>query len=138
MWYWLMLAALCLALEIATGTLALLFAALGAGVAALLAWLGDGGEALQIVVFALGAVAGTLVARLRLRHQPPPAADNPALGQEVSACQLPGPAGRLRVRWRGTEWPARLADPEKAPAVTDGGLLTIVATEGSTLVVAPR
>lgn len=133
MWTWLILAAVLLAVEMLTGTFALLFAGVGALVAALLAYLVADSLTGQIAIFALASVAGTVLAWHRLKHKRslPMAAEE--LGQEVVVVELPDAMGRLRVRYRGSEWPARLG--QEGLQVQEGSLLVVLAQEGSLLVV---
>jgi membrane protein implicated in regulation of membrane protease activity len=60
-----------------------------------------------------------------------------AIGQPVEVVpeQIPG---QLRVRYRGTEWVARLANPTGNASVAPGDILVIQGREGSTLLVTPR
>jgi membrane protein implicated in regulation of membrane protease activity len=133
MWTWLVLAGILLALEMMTGTLALLFAGAGALAAAALAYAMPDSLALQIIVFALATVSGTVLAwrRLLARKAGPGAAES--AGQLVVAAGPADAQGQLRVKYRGSEWPARLAG-----AVTEvkaGETLVLLAQEGSLLVV---
>jgi membrane protein implicated in regulation of membrane protease activity len=134
MWFWLILAGILLAVEITTGTLALLFAGAGAAVAALLAYFAPESLALQICVFALSTVIGAIVAWQRLKRQRSADADKGTeFGQEVEVATLPDAGGHLRVRYRGSEWPARLANRDLT--VETRQHLRVVAQEGSLLVV---
>ena len=138
MWAWLILAAVLLAVEMMTGTLALLFVSLGALVAALLAYVLPDSLATQISVFAIATGAGTVIGwrRIQLQRAQAPADPNASveeLGQQVEVLTLPDARAHLRVRYRGSEWVARLAN--NSLAVETGMLLTIVAQESSTLIV---
>jgi membrane protein implicated in regulation of membrane protease activity len=138
MWAWLILAAVLLAVEMMTGTLALLFVSLGALVAALLAYILPDSLAAQISVFAFATVAGTVIAWRRIQSQRAKAPADPnasieELGQQVEVVALPDAQAHLRVRYRGCEWAARLAN--KDLPVQTGMLLTIVAQESSMLIV---
>lgn len=134
MWTWLIVAGILLVLEMTMGTFALLFAGVGALVAALLAYLFPDYLAIQIVVFALATVAGVLVAwkRLRKNRRNAPAAASESEGQTVVVVQEPDAQGALRVRYRGTEWPGRLV--REGVAVKVGDVLVVVGQEGSILV----
>jgi membrane protein implicated in regulation of membrane protease activity len=134
MWFWLILAGILLAVEMTTGTLALLFAGVGALAAAALARFAPASLSLQIFVFALATAAGGITAWRRFRNQrPDAAAAGTEVGQTVEVATLPDARGGLRVRHRGAEWPARLAD--KALIVETGKSLAVLAQEGSLLVV---
>ncbi|MDR3159475.1 MAG: hypothetical protein LBU11_10860 [Zoogloeaceae bacterium] len=138
MWTWLILAVVLLAVEMTTGTLALLFTSLGALIAALLAYVLPDSLAAQLGVFALASAAGVVVAwrRVQARRASAPADPNASveeIGQRVEVVSLPDVQARLRVRYRGSEWAARLANA--ALAVEIGMLLTVVAQESSTLIV---
>lgn len=137
MWPWLILAGVLLALEMATGTLALLFAGAGALAAAALAYGMPDSLALQITVFALATVVGTGLAWRRLQAikasqaAVPEGAEN--IGQTVVVAALPDSQGQLRVRYRGSEWQARLV--VRGLSVKEGDTLLLIAQEGSLLVV---
>ncbi|MDR2364926.1 MAG: NfeD family protein [Zoogloeaceae bacterium] len=135
MWTWLILAGILLAVEMTTGTLALLFAGAGALAAAFLAYVAPDSLSMQILVFALATAAGGIIAWRRFRDPRPAAADvaGTEVGQTVEVAVLPDELGRLRVRYRGAEWPARLAD--KTLTVEMGKSLAVLAQEGSLLVV---
>jgi membrane protein implicated in regulation of membrane protease activity len=138
MWTWLILAAVLLAVEMMTGTLALLFVSLGALVAALLAYVLPDSLAAQISVFALATIVGTVIAWRRIQSQRALAPVDPnasveEIGQQVEVVALPDAQAHLRVRYRGCEWAARLANRDLA--VETGMLLTIVAQESSMLIV---
>ncbi|MDR2626387.1 MAG: hypothetical protein LBC37_08655 [Zoogloeaceae bacterium] len=139
MWTWLILAAILLAVEMTTGTLALLFTSLGALIAALLAYVLPDSLAAQLGVFALASTAGVVVAWRRIQARRAPADPNASveeIGQQVEIVSLPDAQARLRVRYRGSEWAARLANA--ALTVEIGMLLTVVAQESSTLIVDSR
>ena len=132
MWTWLVLAGILLALEMMTGTLALLFAGAGALAAAALAYGMPDSLTLQIAVFALATVSGTVLAWRRLLARKAAAGGTEPAGQLVVAVGPADGQGQLRVRYRGSEWPARLAAPGPVEA---GETLVLLAQEGSLLVV---
>ncbi|MGB4467653.1 MAG: NfeD family protein [Azovibrio sp.] len=136
MWLWLILAALLLSLEMVTGTFALLFAGLGALAAAVLAYLAAASLTAQIAIFALASVAGTVLAWHRLKHERSLPMETEEVGQEVQVVVPPDALGCLRVRYRGSEWPARLG--QDGLSVQEGSLLVVLAQEGSLLVVGRR
>ncbi|MDR1889917.1 MAG: hypothetical protein LBQ81_11155, partial [Zoogloeaceae bacterium] len=132
MWAWLIIAAVLLAVEMMTGTLALLFISLGALIAALLAYVLPDSLAAQISVFALATIAGTVIAWRRIQSQrartsADPNASIEAIGQQVEVVELPDAQAHLRVRYRGCEWAARLANRDLT--VETGMPLTIIAQE---------
>ncbi len=112
-----------------------------------LLWLGLAAVGTGIVVQLLGAVfwvdvlvfavlaAGSIALALRLRGPKREAVLNtPAsglVGREAVALEFHGRAGRVRVG--DSDWNARLAEGEDAPAPHD--LLRVVGVEGTTLVV---
>ncbi|MGL5633152.1 MAG: NfeD family protein [Azovibrio sp.] len=134
MWTWLIIAGVLLVLEMSMGTFALLFAGLGALVAALLAYLFPDYLAIQISIFALATVAGVLITwkRLRKKRRNAPAAVSESEGQTVVVVEEPDAQGSLRVRYRGTEWPGRLV--REGMEVKTGDVLVVVGQEGSVLV----
>jgi membrane protein implicated in regulation of membrane protease activity len=141
MWTWLILAAVLLAVEMTTATLALLFVSLGALIAALLAYVLPDSIAAQIGVFALASVVGTVIAwrRVQARRAQAPADPNASveeLGQQVEVVSLPDARSHLRVRYRGSEWAARLAN--EGLVVDIGMPLIVVAQESSMLIVDSR
>ena len=88
---------------------------------------------LWILAAVLG-IAGAFVAhRWRGRHAPPPPPPAFDLGQAVRV-QAWNPDGSARVAYRGSLWTAELA----APNLPRGDIMYIVATRGSTLIVADR
>jgi inner membrane protein len=119
-WAWLGLAAILLAIEVATGTGYLLWPSASAAVTGLLAGLGFG-LPIELLVFAILTIASTLVAR---RYLPRPfRAKGPDIndplsrlvgheGQAASAFS----SGRGRVFVDGKEWAAELEDGEELPA----------------------
>lgn len=140
MWTWLILAGILLALEMLTGTLALLFAGSGALAAAALAYAMPDSLTWQIAVFALATMSGTLWAWRRFLHRSSGGGssgggDTELVGQSVVAVTPADALGQLRVRYRGSEWPARLA---ATGSVETGETLVLLAQEGSFLVVGKR
>jgi membrane protein implicated in regulation of membrane protease activity len=142
MWIWLIVALALLGIEMLTGTLALLFAGLGGLAAAAIAWLLPDSFAWQITVFALASLAGLIVAVQRRRQRGE--ADAPADGTEsagriAQVVSEPDLGGVLRVRYRGSEWPAVMMghqERENGMALAPGSHVRIVGQDGSTLQVA--
>ena len=123
--------------ELVTGTFYLLMFGLGAFVAAVVAWLG-GNPLVQGVVGSAVALGGAWfvhhwhVARDRRDEGHGNLLDR---GQPVVLeAWVNETAGFARVRYRGTSWDARLAEPAAHPA--PGATLYIEGQEGNTLVVA--
>ncbi|MCL2022666.1 MAG: NfeD family protein [Betaproteobacteria bacterium] len=137
MWYWLILAGILIGLEMLLATIALLFAGVGALAAALIAYYLPDSLHLQISVFALASLAGVAVFWKWKRARLKPDDKDDAIGQRVEVVpeQIPG---QLRVRYRGTEWVAQLANPATNAPVTPGAVLVIQGREGSILLVAPE
>ena len=132
-WIWWIMAGVLVAAELVTGTfflLALGVAFLVGGVAAAL------GASLQIQMLAAAvvAIAGSFAAH-RWRGAHAGAAPDPAfdIGQSVRV-QGWNPDGTARVAYRGSVWTAEL----QAPDQPRGDTMYIVATRGSTLVIADR
>jgi membrane protein implicated in regulation of membrane protease activity len=130
-WLWWILAAVLVGTELVTGTFYLLAVGVAFAVGGLAAWLGASTEAQLLLAGVLGA-AGVLAAqRWRRRHAASPPAPGFDLGQPVRV-QAWNPDGTARVAYRGSLWTAELA----APDVPRGEVMYIVATRGSTLIVA--
>ncbi len=130
-WLWWILAAVLVGTELVTGTFYLLAVGIAFSVGGLAAWLGASTEAQLLLAGVLGA-AGVLAAqRWRRRYAAPPPAPGFDLGQPVRV-QAWNPDGTARVAYRGSLWTAELA----APDVPRGEVMYIVATRGSTLIVA--
>jgi membrane protein implicated in regulation of membrane protease activity len=132
-WLWWILAAVLVGVELLTGTFYLLAVVVAFAVGGFAAWLGAPTE-VQLLLAGVLSIAGTFVAhRWRGRHATPlptPAFD---LGQAVRV-QAWNPDGSARVAYRGSLWTAELA----APSLPRGDIMYIVATRGSTLIVADR
>lgn len=119
---WWILAGLLVGAELLSGTLYLLMLALGAAVGGVAAWLGIGLIA-QMVVAACAGGAAALAWYARQRHRAARPADSDALppglghldvGEQVQVSHWHAD-GTARVHHRGSEWRARLADPQGAP-----------------------
>jgi len=135
MWYWLILTGVLLGLEMLSATIALLFAGLGALVAALIAYYIPGSWHIQVTVFALASLVGVILYWKRKRACAADDMADDAIGQSVEVVpeQIPG---QLRVRYRGTEWGAKFVQPTENATVAAGDILVIAGREGSTLLVA--
>jgi membrane protein implicated in regulation of membrane protease activity len=138
MLYWLILMGILLAAEMFSATIALLFAGLGALAAALIANFFPDSFRLQITVFAVASLVGVYL-YWRQKYVCAGLHDmaDDAIGQmvEVVPEQFPG---QLRVRYSGSEWVARFANPSENTSVKLGDLLVIQGRAGSTLLVATR
>ena len=129
---WWIAAAVLVALELGSGSFYLLMLAVGAAAAALAAHLGLGPEWQWSVaaLVGIGAVAALYLAR---RRQPRRALQanrdlNLDIGSVVEV-RLWDEAGNARIRWRGTDWQARLGRGRALP-----GRFRIAAVDGNTLV----
>lgn len=128
-YYWLLLAAALLALEMATGTFYMLVLGVAVAIGGLAAW---GGLELtwQLSLSALTGITGTLILQRKKNAETTEARDlNPNLGEQVRVLAW-GDGGKLRVHYRGTEWDAELATAD-TPRDTP---LYIQAMRGSTLI----
>jgi membrane protein implicated in regulation of membrane protease activity len=136
---WLLLAAVLGVAELLTLTLALGLLAIAAVAAGLSGALGLA-PALQVVVFALTAGAGLVVARpIALRHlrQPPALRTGVAalVGREaLTLTEVTRHGGRARIG--GEEWTARPYDPDCV--IPAGATVDVLAIEGATALVYPR
>ncbi len=129
---WWIAAAVLVALELGSGSFYLLMLAVGAAAAALAAHLGLG-PALQWSVAALVGVGAVGLLYLRRRRAPRRAIQsnrdiNLDIGSVVEV-RLWDEAGNARVRWRGTDWQARLGRGRALP-----GRFRIAAVDANTLV----
>lgn len=138
---WLALAALCVVLEMFSGTFYLLMVAVGFVAGAVVAWMG-GDMMVQFPAAAAVAILATLILRtVRGRaaqtartHAERDPNMNLDIGQmvDIDAWQtLPGQRHRARTRYRGTEW-----DVEAAPGVEpQPGAFRIREIRGNCLIV---
>jgi membrane protein implicated in regulation of membrane protease activity len=124
--------------ELVTGTFYLLVIGIGAFAGALAAWLG-GNVMVQAVAGSAVALAGAWWVHHWNAARSPQDGGRGNLLDRGQAVVLEGwtneSAGIARVKYRGTSWDARLADPAARPA--PGATLYIDAQEGNTLVVVP-
>jgi membrane protein implicated in regulation of membrane protease activity len=125
-------------IELITGTFYLLVFGLAAFVGALATWLGAP-FLVQIVAAGIAAGVGAwIVHRWHARqHKEGGQANAIDIGQSVTMESWVNKAGGvMRVRYRGTDWDARVADNDSAAAgATPGTMLYILAQEGHTWVV---
>ena len=132
-WVWWILAGGLVGAELLTGTFYLLAVGLAFFMGGLAAWLGAA-LGVQLATAGVLAVVGTIVAhRWRLRRGIPATEPPFDVGQSVEV-QAWNPDGTARVVYRGSLWTAQLATPDTPRAST----MVIVATRGSTLVIADR
>lgn len=143
-WVWLGAGLILMFLELATGSLFLLWPAVAALVFAAVAYLAPGLPlAVQFAAFAVLTLALTWLGRSYFRISPANlSSDRPLLNQR--GAQLAGRIvtalsgfenGQGEVRLDDSQWAARLADPSKAVAA--GATLKVVSVDGATLVVEP-
>ena len=132
-WIWWIMAGVLVAAELVTGTFFLLALGVAFVVGGLVAAFGASFE-IQMLVAAVVAIAGSFAA-YRWRRAHTAAAQEPAfdIGQSVRV-QVWNPDGTARVAYRGSNWTAEL----QAPDMPRGDTMFIVATRGSTLVIADR
>jgi membrane protein implicated in regulation of membrane protease activity len=135
---WWVVAGLLVAVELASGTFYLLMLALGAAAGAMAAHLGAGFNTQVVVAALLGGGATALWHFKRFRAPRSAVAEanpdvNLDIGQTVHVDTW-GADGTARVMYRGASWAVTFGGAG-APAP---GVHTIVAVQGSRLVVAPR
>ena len=131
-WIWWILAAVLIGAELLTGTFYLLAVGVAFVLGGVAAWLG-GSLPMQLLIGGVFAVAGTVVAhQWRKRHAMPTQQAGLDVGQEVDVVAWRD-NDTARVQYRGTQWDAELA----APGAARAKIMYIVATRGSTLVIAP-
>ena len=134
---WLVVGFVLVIAELVTGTFYLLVIALGAFAGAIAAWAGGNVLVQAVIGSAIGLGGAWYVHHWHAAHRQgaDPHGNFLDRGQAVV---LEGwtnePAGFARVRYRGTSWDARLAEPAARPV--PGATLYIEAQEGNTLVVA--
>ena len=132
---WVILGFVLVIAELITGTFYLLVVALGAFVAAVVAWLG-GNTLVQAVLGSAVALAGTWYVHHYHEAKRNREGGKSNLLDRGQPVVLEGwaneSAGLARVRYRGTSWDARLAAAEARPA--PGTTLYIDSQEGNTLV----
>lgn len=128
-------------IELLSGTFYLLVLGLGAFAGALAAWLGAP-FLLQVLVAGITAGIGAWLAhRWHASHRKNEDQANAIdIGQSVTIDRwINNVAGIMRVKYRGTEWDARVANGDAAAAsAAPGAMLFIVAQEGQTWVVATQ
>jgi membrane protein implicated in regulation of membrane protease activity len=131
--YWFSLALLLLGLEMATGTFYLLALSAATAVGGLAALL-NLGLAWQLMLCAVGVVAGIIILRSWKRTQlNDEAGANMDIGQPVQVLKWHD-NGSARVFYRGAEWDA---EPESADMPREGTFY-IVSLRGSSLVLTHR
>ncbi len=134
---WWILVGVAVAMELVTGTFYLLLLALGMAAGAIAAHLG---ATITMQIIAAAMLGGGAVAIwYRVRSKQPRRAHSSAnrdvnldIGGTITV-QAWNPDGTASVKYRGAEWTAQLG-----PRATPGaGVFTIVAVEGSRLIVEP-
>jgi membrane protein implicated in regulation of membrane protease activity len=130
-WTWWLLAAILVGVELMTGTFYLLAVGIAFALGGVTALLGAS-LPVQLLVGGVFAVVGTIGAhQWRKLHAGPAAQPGLDVGQEVQVLAWHD-NGTARVNYRGTQWDAELSAPQAPRAQT----MYIVATRGSTLVIA--
>lgn len=135
--YWWVAAGVLVAVELTTGTFYLLMVALGLAAAALAAHSGAAAS-VQVATAALVGGGATALWHWRRFKQPRSAhvSENPDANLDIGGRiqVIEWAADRTaRVRYRGSDWFARLAPGQAARS----GEHTVIAVEGSTLVLQP-
>jgi membrane protein implicated in regulation of membrane protease activity len=134
---WLVVGFVLVIAELLTGTFYLLVIGLGAFAGAVIAWAG-GNELVQAIVAGVVAVGGAFYVHhwhaARRQHDDPHGNFLDRGQSVVLEAWTNELAGFARVKYRGTTWDARLAEPAARPV--PGATLYIEALEGNTLVVA--
>jgi membrane protein implicated in regulation of membrane protease activity len=135
---WLIAGFTLLIAEMVTGTFYLLVLGVGAFAGALAAWLGAP-FLLQVAVAGLVSVIGTWVVFKwhAKQHKPDDPGNALDVGQAVTLSRWVNQAdGALKVKYRGSEWDARIKPGDLAAAgLGEGAFLYILAQDGATLVV---
>lgn len=146
LWIWLAAGLALLMLELATGSLFLLWPALAAlAMAGVMVAAPDLSLAVQFTAFALLGVVLTLIGRTYFQLRPlrrgsdrPDLNDRAAqlVGQRVSAlAAFEGGSGPVKLQ--DSQWNARLADEAPDGSIAPGASLRVVRVEGATLIVEP-
>lgn len=122
--FWLAVAVGAIVVEMLTGTLYLLVIGIAAAVATGLAWAGVG-----VVWQCLAAALVGVLGALSVRHFKPDGETRmpDALQGSVEVLAV-SESGKLRVRWRGTEW-----DATGDAAIQAGDVVSIVSQQGNVL-----
>lgn len=130
---WWIASAVLVALELGSGTFYVLMLAVGASAGALAAHLGATPEWQWAAASVVGMALVGLLYLLRRRRA---TIGNPDINLDIGstvAVDAWSPDGTARVRYRGTDWDARLAPGASARP----GRCRIVALDGNTLVLQP-
>ena len=132
-WVWWILGVVLIGAELVTGTFYLLAVGIAFLAGGLAAWLGASTPAQLLIAGAL-ALAGSFAAhRWRVGKGTPAPQQSLDVGQPVQV-QVWREDGTARVLYRGTQWDAELAHA----GATREHTMYVVATRGSTLVIAPE
>lgn len=125
-------------IELISGTFYLLVFGLAAFVGALATWLGAPFLAQVLVAGIAAGIGAWFVHRWHVTHRKEGGQANAIdIGQSVTMERwVNKAAGVMRVRYRGTDWDARVAENDSAAAsATPGTILFIFAQDGQTWVV---
>jgi len=133
---WLLAGLFLVVVELMTGTFYLLILGIAAGIASLIAFLGQPVWLQAVVAAIAAAVGGALVHRYhRAANATSPKDHSNDIGETVTIESWVSEPQRLaRVNYRGTTWDAEVTG---TGPVNPGALLYVVATEGSRLKVSP-
>jgi membrane protein implicated in regulation of membrane protease activity len=128
---WTLLAVAAIVAEMMTGTLYLLVLGAAAAAGALASWLGWG-FAVECLVAAAVMVAGSLSVRRWRPRTGQGMPDDVQGNAEVASREA---NGQIRVRWRGTEWDARVDGASTNEGFLPGDKVVLLRKEGNLLVV---
>ncbi len=135
---WTILGIVLVIVELMTGTFYLVVFGVGALFAALAAWLGAP-FIVQVTVAGVVAGIGTWLVQKwhAAQHKDGDQSNAIDVGQTVTVARwINQPEGMLRVKYRGTEWDARIKPGDLVAAgMAEGGMLYILAQDGQTWVV---
>jgi len=135
---WTILGFVLVIVELMTGTFYLLVLGVGALAGALAAWAGAPFLG-QVAAAGLVASIGTWIVQKwhAAQHKDGDQANAIDVGQSVIVARwINQPEGMLRVKYRGTEWDARVKPSDVASAAAaEGGMLYILAQDGQCWVV---
>jgi membrane protein implicated in regulation of membrane protease activity len=132
-YFWWIVAALLIAVELFTGTFYLLAVGIALALGGVAAWLGAGVTSQFLVAGVLGVGLTIAAHQWRRKHALPTPQPPLDVGQAVRV-ETWNPDGTARVAYRGSTWDAEL----ESSGVPRAQTLYIVATRGSVLVLSDR
>lgn len=128
---WVLAGIILMIAEMLTGTFVLIFIALGAFIAALLALLAPDMLAMQILVGAIVSLVGAFALRKPLQRKMLKSANLQSdLGKEILVDQSIAPHQQTRISYQGTTWQATNVGSEE---ILEGDRATIVGMDNLTL-----